>query len=434
MHQSKNDRPHEDRLLDLSSLTKVGRYEIIRTIGQGSAGLVFLGKDPYIQRLVALKVTPLSASGISDNFFKEIQLAGKLTHPNIVSIYDAGISRDYCHIAMEYIEGPRLSDICFDKGPAKIQEAVESVRKVILALGYAHEKGIIHRDLKPSNIMLEQGSTPKVTDFGIAMVSDDASAEEGRGTPSYMSPEQMKDEKICKQTDIFALGCILYEVLTGKKAFDGDSHFSIMYKVINDEPEPVRNINPQVPAVFDRILSKALAKNRKDRYKTCEEFAFELGVAMRGLSKAAVRPEKVNDVIDYVSGVSFFSEFSRNHVRELLASSEIIQIQEEKCIVQEGEIDDSFYIVLSGQATVMKSNSKAAEIKIGDCFGEMAYIGGQPRNATVIAGPGCILMKISGRLLDRAPATIQLLFFKKFALTLVNRLSRSNRSLNQSVI
>lgn len=414
----------------LSDLKKVGRYEIVRKLGQGNTGLVLLGKDPYIKRQVALKVSPLAASGVSEKFFKEIQSAGRLTHPNLVAVYDAGLSRDYCYIAMEYIDGPVLSDFCKKDNLMPMTNAAQCVYDVAKALGYAHEKGIIHCDLKPSNIMLENGKTPKITDFGIARIAEGTAPTDQYGTPGYMSPEQLKNEKACPQSDIFALGCVFYEVLTGAKAFDGDSYFSIMYKVINDEPAPAQSLNPEIPLIFDRILQKAMAKKLKDRYKSCEEFAFELSVALRGLSglsgpSGPVRPEKINDVIDYVCGVSFFSEFSKRHVRELLSASQMMQVKKDEYIVDEGEIDDSFYIVLSGKTKVIRNNKKVAVIKIGECFGEMAYIGGRPRSATVIAEEDCVLMKINGTLLDRAPATIQLLFFKKFAQTLVDRLVRS---------
>ncbi|MBI9075905.1 MAG: protein kinase [Desulfatibacillum sp.] len=414
----------EERLLALSDLTKVGRYEIVRKLGQGSSGLVFLGRDPYIKRLVALKVAPLASAGVSDKFFKEIQSTGRLTHPNIVAVYDAGLARDYCYIAMEYIEGPQLSQFCTRDKRMPLPNAVETMYKVIRAVAYAHERGIVHRDIKPSNIILEGGLTPKLTDFGISVVTEKTVPMEQCGTPGYMSPEQLKDEKCSPQSDIYAIGCVLYELLTGQKAFDGDSYFSIMYKVINEEPPGIRTINPDIPPILEQIVRKALAKDKLHRYASCEDFAFELKVALRGMS-APAKLARNNDVIDYVGNVSFFSEFSKNHIKELMGASEMVQAKAEECILEEGEIDDSFYIVLSGATVVIRNGKKVATIGIGECFGEMAYIGGQPRSATVIADGDCILMKINGALLDRAPTKIQLLFFKRFALTLVNRLSRS---------
>ncbi|ACL04172.1 cyclic nucleotide-binding protein [Desulfatibacillum aliphaticivorans] len=415
----------EERLLALSDLSKVGRYEIVRKLGQGGASLVFLGRDPYIKRLVALKLAPLASSGVSDKFFKEIQSTGRMTHPNIVAVYDAGLARDYCYIAMEYVDGPQLSEFCKPGRLMPLANAVECIYKVVRAIGYAHEKGIVHRDLKPSNIIMEDTKTPKISDFGIAVVTEETAPLEQAGTPSYMSPEQLRDETCCPQSDIYALGCVLYELLTGQKAFDGDSFFSIMYKVINEEPVGIRALNPDLPPILEKIVGKAMAKDKLYRYSSCEEFAFELKVALRGLS-APAKLAKNNDVVEYVQSVSFFAEFSKIHVRELMRASEMVQVKDGECIVEEGEIDDSFYIVLSGATKVIRRGNKVATIGIGECFGEMAYIGGRPRSASVISEGDCILMKINGALLDRAPAKIQLLFFKQFALTLVNRLSRSS--------
>ena len=415
----------EERLLALSGLTKVGRYEIVRKLGQGSAGLVFLGRDPYIKRLVALKVAPLASLGVSDKFFKEIQSTGRMTHPNIVAVYDAGLARDYCYIAMEYIDGPQLSLFCAPDNLMPVPNVVECMYKVVRAMAYAHERGIVHRDIKPSNIILEDGKSPKITDFGIAVVTEETAPMDQCGTPGYMSPEQLKDEKCCAQSDIYALGCVLYELLTGRKAFDGDSYFSIMYKVINEDAPGIRTINPEIPPILEKIVSKAMAKDKLFRYASCEDFAFEMKVALRGLT-APAKLARNNDVIEYVQNVSFFSEFSKQQVRELMSASEMVQVKGDDRIVEEGDIDDCFYIVLSGTTVVIRGGKKVASITVGECFGEMAYIGGRPRSATVIADGDCILMRINGALLDRAPAKIQLLFFKRFALTLVNRLARSS--------
>jgi serine/threonine-protein kinase len=323
---------------------------------------------------------------------------------------------------MEYVDGPKLDGFCEKDSLLPISNVADIIYRACLALEYAHGHGVIHRDIKPSNILLEKGIIPKISDFGVAQMADRTAPLGVFGTPSYMSPEQLQDEPTGPQTDIYSLGCVLYELLTGQKAFEGQNYFAIMNKVINTDPVPVTRINPDIPPIFERILQKAMARDQVRRYRHSGEMAYDLRVALRGLA-SPIKPGKIKDVIDYVLSVSFFNGFSKTHVKELLAASELVQAKKGEILVAQGDIDDSFYIVLSGACKVMRNNRKVASIATGECFGEMAYIGGQPRSATVIAETECVLMKINGVLLDRAPATIQLLFYKKFALALVARLS-----------
>ena len=419
---------------ELADIRQVGRYEIVGKLGQGSMGLVYLGKDPYIKRDVAIKISRPSrdlareeAEKYKERFFTEAQSAGRLTHPNIVAIYDAGIQDEFCYITMEYIDGPTLHRFCKRDSLLPVSKVIEIIFVVCRALDYAHRKGIVHRDIKPSNIMLNSSGAVKITDFGIAHVDSSQSSPTGLvGSPSYMSPEQVKEEPIIEKSDIFSLGCVLYELLTGQKAFSGENYFSILYKITHEDPTPLRHIRSDLPDILQKIVSKALAKNPDQRYQTCLDFAYDLRVALRGLKGGIKRP-KADDVVDYVHQVPFFESFSREHVREILMASNLVKVPKGKVVVSEGEIDDSFYIILSGGAAVRKDGKTLATIDRGECFGEMAYLSGQTRAATVVATTDSILMKISATLLDRSPKEIQLLFLKQFAMTLLNRLAKSNQ-------
>ncbi|MBW1732293.1 MAG: protein kinase [Deltaproteobacteria bacterium] len=432
----KADITEADKELEaaLSDLKKVGRYEIVDKLGQGSMGLVYLGKDPYIKRDVAIKISRPSrglgkeeAEKYKEKFFKEAQSAGRLTHPNIVSIYDAGIEGEFCYITMEYIDGPTLQRFCRKVNLLPVSKVLEIIFVVCRALDYAHRNGIVHRDIKPSNIMLNSSGAVKITDFGIAHVDTSQSSPSGLvGSPCYMSPEQVKEEPIIEKSDIFSLGCVLYELLTGVKAFPGDNYFSILYKITHEDPIPITKLRPELPDILQRIVSKALAKRPIDRYETCLDLAYDLRVALRGIKEGVKRP-KTEDVVDYVRQVPFFASFTRDQVREILMASNLVKVPKGKVVVSEGEIDDSFYIILSGSAAVMKDRKTLATIDRGECFGEMAYLSGQTRAATVVATSDSILMKISATLLDRSPVGIQLLFLKQFAITLLKRLSKSNQ-------
>ena len=274
--------------------------------------------------------------------------------------------------------------------------------------------------------MLKKTGHIKITDFGIAQIKSEQTASKGIiGSPSYMSPEQIRQKPVENQTDIFSLGCVLYELLTGKMAFPGDDYVTILYKIIREEPVPMEKIRPELPEILLKITKKALAKDPNQRYQTCGDFAYDLRVALRGL-RESTKSTKAEDVFDYVNSVSFFENFNRDQVKEILKSSSVYKVPRGDAMVAEGDIEDSFFILLSGKAVVQKNNKNIAFISRGECFGEMAYLSGQARAATVLAETDCILMEISATLLDRSSESIQLLFLKSFANNLIHRLAKSN--------
>ena len=418
-------------LADLSDIRTVGRYEIIGKLGQGSMGVVYLGRDPYINRHVSIKIsrpssniTGQEADKYRKRFFLEAQSAGKLVHPGIVAIYDAGLYQDFCYITMEYIDGPALEKYCKKDELLPISKVVEIIFMACKALDYAHKQGVIHRDIKPSNIMLTKAWDVKITDFSIAKIKSEETASKGIiGSPSYLAPEQVKEEPLEEKSDIFSLGCVLYELLTGEKAFSGDNYFSILYKITNEDPAPIQEFRSDVPEILVRIVKKALEKDPSHRYQSSMDFAYDLRVALRGL-KGEVKSEKSEDIVDYVHNVPFFETFTKEQVKEIISASAILKIPKGKVIVSEGEIDDTFYIILSGRAAVKKNKENIAFITRGECFGEMSYLGGRSRASTVAADTNCVLLKISATLMDKSSGRIQLVFLKRFAKTLVNRLAK----------
>jgi len=411
----------------------IDRYQVAEKIGQGATGIVYLAKDPYIKRQVALKVSkpaPITKdktiSKYRERFFSEAQSAGGLSHPNIVSIYDVGIHKDDCYIAMEYVEGYTLEDVCEKDTLLPIDKLVSVIYHLCSALDYAHQQGVIHLDIKPANIMFTKKGDVKVTDFGISKIMTDQTIEtEFSGSPSYMSPEQIQEHSTDHLSDIFSLGCVVYEMITGKKAFPGDNHFSVMYKVINTSPESMMNIRPDIPLVLEKIVMKALEKDPEERFQSCMDFAYELRVALRELNEKSVELI-TDDILSYIQGFQFFEGFSKEQLQEILEASNIIRIASGNVMVSEGDIDDSFYIILSGRAKVQRNGKDLALIKKGECFGEMAFLSGESRTATVKASTDCTLLKISRILLEKSPERVQLLFLQRFSLTLLRRLSVSN--------
>jgi serine/threonine-protein kinase len=251
---------------------KIGRYEILDEVGQGAMGTVYRARDPLIERTVAIKTVPIAklrrdGADAESRFLREAQSAGRLSHPNIVTIYDVGEAEGLAYIAMEYLHGATLRDL-MDKGPMPLDLALDTATQMAEALAFAHEHGVIHRDIKPANVVVTgQHGRIKLSDFGIAHLanSDHTHAGQMLGSPRYMSPEQAMGHEVDGHSDIFSLGAVLYEMLTGRYAFDGDSLPSIVYRVVNEAPVAASTLRPQLPAELASLLSRMLNKNPQAR-------------------------------------------------------------------------------------------------------------------------------------------------------------------------
>jgi serine/threonine-protein kinase len=270
----------------------LGRYQVEKELGKGAMGVVYLGKDPKIGRVVAIKTMALSQefeaeelAEVKERFFREAETAGRLSHPNIVTIYDAGEEHDLCYIAMELLKGGDLVPYAKGGNLLPVDKAVSIVARAAEALGYAHRQGVVHRDIKPANMMYHlESDTLKVTDFGIARLTDSSKTKTGMvlGTPSYMSPEQLAGKKIEGRSDLFSLGVSLYQLLCGQLPFQGESMAQLMFKIANENPVDILSINPNVPPALVAFLDKAMSKNPDERFQTGEEFAGALRAAMGG--------------------------------------------------------------------------------------------------------------------------------------------------------
>jgi serine/threonine-protein kinase len=270
----------------------LGRYEVVKELGRGAMGIVYLGKDPKIHRSVAIKTMRLDeveADELPDvkaRFFREAESAGKLSHPNIVTIYDAGEEQDLAYFAMEVLDGVDLKDLCKKRNLLPVKRTVEIVTKVAEALDYAHSQNVVHRDIKPANIMVMPDGTVKVTDFGIARVTTSAKTQTGivLGTPSYMSPEQLSGAKVDGRSDLFSLGIVLFEMLTGERPFQGESVATLMYVIANQPHPSPFDLRPDLPKPVGAVIDRALQKDATKRYQRGLEMAQDLRALMQGLS------------------------------------------------------------------------------------------------------------------------------------------------------
>jgi len=272
----------------------LGRYELVEELGRGAMGIVYKGLDPKINRTVAIKtvhfddVEESQLAQVKERFFREAQAAGGLNHPNILTIYDSGEETDVAWIAMEFLKGSDLEKYCRKESLLPWPRVLEICAKTAEALGYAHQHGVVHRDVKPANIMLLESGEVKVTDFGIARIVSSSQTKTGvvMGSPSYMSPEQISGKKVDGRSDLFSLGVVLYELLTGERPFRGESIATIMFQITQSPPPPVTEFVPKLPPIFQKLVEKALAKDPAHRFQTGEEFANTLKLLRERLEKA----------------------------------------------------------------------------------------------------------------------------------------------------
>ncbi len=407
-------------------------------------GLVYQGHDPFTNQLVAVKVA--LAESLKDQemgaryrkmFFNEAHTAGVLKHPNIVSIFDAGADGDDCYIVMELIQGgDTLKTHCKPDKLLPLEQAVEIIFKCAKALDYAHRQGVVHRDIKPTNILLTRDGEVKIADFSIAhVVSADTASTMPTGfvgSPRYMSPEQVQEEAISNQTDLFALGIVMYELITGKYPFVADSFSRLIYKIINEKPPPLHSHRSDVPGILEKIVRHALEKNTAKRYKMGLNMAADLSLAFDYLEETREDIDE-QEKFNAVQSLDFFQGFSTAEIWEIINACLWQDHAEGAEIIVEGEIEDCFYIIAAGSVQVRKGKMRIDTLKAGDCFGEMGYLSKTKRSASIIAKERVQLMKINATLIERVSVDCQLRFSKVFLHTLVRRLSTTTNMMAAAV-
>jgi serine/threonine protein kinase len=279
---------------------RFGRYEVVAELGRGAMGVVYKARDPKIDRFVAVKTVSLAAHNpeeqkeYRERFFREAQAAGRLLHPGIVTIFDVGedADSDGPYLVMEYVAGVSLNSMLVEGAPIPLESALRLTQQIAEALDCAHAQGIVHRDIKPANILVTAGGQAKITDFGVAKLNLTSLTIPGRvfGTPAYMSPEQLEGGTVDGRADIFALGVILYSMVTGYRPFQGSSVMTVCFKVANREPLAATLLHPELPRELDAVIARAIAKNPADRYQRGMEMAMDLGELLEADHAPAQQP------------------------------------------------------------------------------------------------------------------------------------------------
>ncbi|MEM7762925.1 MAG: serine/threonine-protein kinase [Pseudomonadota bacterium] len=413
---------------------KFGKYVIVNEVGRGSTGTVYLSHDPYYRRDVAIKVYDIGSSETEAErarvtrkmFFNEAHMVGMLQHPNILPIYDAGEENDKYYVVTEHIHGARtLASYCKPDRLLPVDDVIEIIYKTAKALHYAHGRGVIHRDIKPSNIMLTMDNDVRLIDFGIALIKDaEMSRIEGiAGSPSYMSPEQVQSEELTNRSDLYSLGAVMYEMLTGFRPFRAGNLSKLLHQIVFATPPPIHRYREDISDQLENIVAVLLQKSPEKRYANGLALAAELTHVYQDLRAKADQFDN-QEQFDLLRKLSFFHEFSHSEIWEVLRAGELSEYESGQDIVREGEIDDRFYIILTGEAGVVAGGNQVGHLGRGDCFGESSYLSDAKRNASIRANSAMTVLRVSSTLMEQVSSSCQLRFNKVFLRSLIERLQR----------
>jgi eukaryotic-like serine/threonine-protein kinase len=399
-----------------SKLKRIKRYDIIRLIGEGGMGRVYLANDKIIRRPVAIKVFNLESFPGSDppkeklmrDFFLETQTAGALLHPNIVVIYDVGKKGDLLYIVMEFVYGRTLLEL--QRGsPLNIKKAIELVYEIALALDYAHSQGVVHRDIKPENIIISAQGVPKLTDFGIARFRKHLKGHHRPaivGSSRFMAPEQVLRREQDHRVDIYQLGVVLFELLTRQSPFKGINSESTLSKICTEIPPPPGRINPEIPEQLDRIVSKCLEKSPTKRYPSAKDLADALGECLKGGIHTGISPDE--ELVRGLKKFEMFSLFTDYDIDQLIKVGEFVTCEAGQHIINENETDSNFFVLLEGNVKVVKQSRILTDFLPGAVFGEIGAFARQKRSAGVIAQDDCKLLQINALLFKELDPLLQL--------------------------
>ncbi|MFH0825351.1 MAG: serine/threonine-protein kinase [Pseudomonadota bacterium] len=434
-----SDDTLRELLKDPKEVSSIGRYEILGMLGRGNMGEVLRARDPMIGRMVALKTRRFDLiydkrdlDFVINKFFEEARIAGNLLHPNIVTIYDVGQDGDHCYIAMELLEGQTLT--AFNKKETLLPQdrVFDIVKRICYALDFAHAHNVIHRDIKPANLMLSGDGNIKITDFGIALTTraENTAGLEVMGTPSYMSPEQTKGNKLTRHTDFFSVGVVLFELLVGRRPFRGYTLYELMDNIRYTPPPSIIKIDSRLPPGIDLVIQKALEKEPDLRYQSGAEFADEIDQAVKG-KRLPLHDMKASKKADLLKSVDFFRPFNRLEVEEITRFGKFIRYDKSQVIVREGDIDTTFFVLLSGKVKVVKNKRKVAEILAGSCFGEMGAYTKSARTAHVIAREPSLVVKLDLKVIERESPDLRIKFYQVFMETLIDRLEKTTKLLSE---
>lgn len=419
---------------------QIGKFQLLKQLGKGASGTVYLALDTFSGRDVALKVLDPELVGSAEfdqshlsQFLNEASLAGKLSHPHIASILEASVNGNSGYIAIEYVPGGDLTQYTSPEHLLSQENAIQVAFKCCGALDYAFRQGIVHRDIKPANILVVEGTEIKIGDFGAAYLCQ---AQQGQteviGSPYYMSPEQVRREPLDHHSDMFSLGVVLYQLFTGRRPFVADSLEGLLEKIVAEEPRPPSELRPGLSPEIDRILLRMLAKQRDQRYPSWAELALEIA----HIGRLSVYQSSIPDSerFEALKAVRMLGSLDEADLWELVKIARWSRVPPRTVIVSEGDAGSSLYLLGSGKAKVTKQGRLLNLLDAGECVGEMSYIkeGGMPRQATVEAMTDILLAEFEKQDVERVSLRCRYQFLQALLHSLVDRLALADGRLAKS--
>jgi serine/threonine protein kinase len=423
---------------ELELRLQVGKYDVQKLLGKGATGTVYHAKDTFTGKDVALKTLepevfrdPQFGSVHRSQFLNEASLAGKLRHPHIVAILDAVVGDESGHIAMELVTGGDLSRHAKPERLLPPADVLQIGFKCCGAMDYAYrEQGIVHRDLKPANIMISRGTDIKIADFGAAFLKRSQPAQTAAmGSPYYMAPEQLQGDEPTFHSDMYSLGVVLYELLTGRRPFVADKLDALIETIVGTEAVPPSELRPMLPREIDAVVLRALKKDPAQRYGTWAQFAVEISKVIGLVLPASAVPDSEKYLA--ISKVEMLQLLGDAEFWELASAATWTRIEKGKTIVREDAPGASFFFLAKGQAKVTKQGRLLNMIHEGECFGEMAYIRGgeEPREATVESTSDVVVAEFQPEILEKLSHSAQLHLTRALVRNAVDRLALANTRL-----
>jgi serine/threonine protein kinase len=421
-------------------LTQVGKYEIKNVLGKGASATVYRAIDTFTNAEVALKIIdpeslkdPVQGRIIRTQFLNEASLAGRLNHPHIAAILDAVVSQDSGYIAIEYVPGGDLSQRNKPGSLFSIDDAIQVGFKCCGALDYAFRQGVVHRDIKPANIMVVKNTDVKIMDFGAAFLRrSDITSLMNVDSPAYMSPEQIAGATLTHQSDMFSLGIVLYELLTGARPFPAATVPAMLERIMKDTPIAPTLLRPELPKALDGVIMTALAKSPAARFGSWADIALELVK----VGKLSVYQQTISDSERFQSlrRVEMLNKLDDGQIWELVHAGNWKRLPAHSRIILENEPGDSLFFLAKGQAKAMKQGRPLNLIGAGECIGEMSYIReGMLRQATVESLTESVVAEFGSAEIERMSERCQLHFTRAIVRTLVERLELANTRVAQAI-
>lgn len=413
---------------------RLGKYELDQQIGKGSTGTVYHALDTFSDHEVAVKwidVAVLHDPEFNEEsrkqFLNEAALAGRLVHPHVASILEASVSDDYGYIVMEYVPGGNLVRHSYHDNLLPIGDVLQIIYKCCSALDYAFSQGIVHRDIKPANILVVSGTNVKIADFGSSVFyKEQITQAVTTGTPSYMSLEHIKGNCVSHLSDMYSLGVVAYELLTGRLPFEADNLIALFDAIASKNPLPPSERRLEIPDVLDQIILKMIARNPEDRYQTWA--TLETEIAKLGRFGIALRDVSDSEKFGILRAMQGLREFPDPEIWELIQASKWSNLPEHSVVLREDEPGQSMYILASGTMRVTKQGRLLNVIKPGEFFGEMAYIQrGSNRQATLEAVSDVIVVEFPFVELEKLGGSCELRFVKSLLHAMTDRLVAGNQ-------